>query len=384
MNQVMTIDPAFNQPLPAVFQGMDAGDDLSGGITGGYGLLRIRGKVFTIHYQQQEITLMRDDGDGPKGSVELVIVKANPHLSKTWYENGWDENNSNPPDCASANGVVPDAGVPKRQSPACANCPRNQWGTGANGGKGKACADHRRLAIVPLMDLNNEAFGGPMLLRCPAASLQDLAAFDAKYKAAGYPYFSLGVRVAFDPKESYPKLVFSAIRPLGEQEAALVVQLRNSDATARVIADAVPVVVPEAAPPAVTFEQPPQQPAQPPIQAQQAPVQQAAPAPAPAAHAPSPAAAPVQPTGFGAAAPARPAQAAQQPAQQAPVQPQRPSQTMTGFGAAAPQPAAQQAPQQVAQPVQPQQVTGQPPLPGSGPVDFASSLDERLAGLIGS
>src|ERR1044072_1002677 len=152
MNAIVTLDPAFQAPAAAVFQGMDAGDDLSGGITGGYGMLRIRGKVWGIHYRDIEQPLMRSDGDGPQGSVELVLLKANPNLSKTWYENGWDENSTNPPDCSSANGVLPDNGVPKKQSATCAACPRNQWATAPNGGKGKAWGDHRRLAITPAAD----------------------------------------------------------------------------------------------------------------------------------------------------------------------------------------------------------------------------------------
>lgn len=422
MNAVVTLDPAFQAPAAAVFQGQDAADDLSGGITGGYGMLRIRGKVWAIHYRDIEQQLMRADGDGPMGSLELVLLKANPHLSKTWYENGWDENSTNPPDCSSANGVVPDNGVPKKQSAACATCPRNQWGTAANGGKGKACGDHRRLAIVPAADIPNEAFGGPMLLRCPAASLQDLASFDAKYKQAGYPYFSLVVKVAFDPKESYPKLVFTAVRPLTEAEGQLVMAMRNSDAVARVISQD---ITPQATNPAPAqqeqlFEQAPNSAPAPASVVQQAPppAQQAAPQPTQTA-------APTA-TGFGAAAAPPPpppaAQPAPQPVQQQaapppppPTQPAAaPQRPMTGFGGAAvaatpagnPQPQTQQtvqltqpgtggqtrnvdpgsqqapAPATAAAPP-PVQTTVMPPtMPSSA--DFDASLDSKLAALIGS
>lgn len=390
MNAVVTLDPAFQAPAAAIFQGVDAGDDLSGGITGGYGMIRIRGKVWTVHYRDLEQQLMRADGDGPMGTIELVILKANPHLSKTWYENGWDENSNNPPDCSSANGVVPDNNVPKKQSAVCATCPRNQWGTAANGGKGKACGDHRRLAVTPAADIANEAFGGPMLLRCPAASLQDLAAFDTKYKQAGYPYFSLVVKIGFDPKESYPKLVFSAVRPLTAAEGQLVMTLRNSDAVGRVIADAPP---PQATAPHAAAQPPQEQlfeqaPNNTPVAA--VTVQQAAPAPAPAP-------APVQPAqttmSFGGAAVAPPpaAQPVQQPVvqqaappppppQPAAAAPQRP---MTGFGGAAvatprgnPAPA-QAAPQPAPAPVQPAVV--QPNV-----ASFDASLDDKLAALIGN
>jgi hypothetical protein len=357
MNAVVSLGAAFSAPAAATFQGIDAGDDLSGGITGGYGLIRYRGKVWAIHFRDQEVQLMRPDGDGPMGSIEAVILKANPNLSKTWYENGWDESSSNPPDCASANGVVPDQGVPKKQSPVCATCPRNQWGTAANGGKGKACGDHRRLAVVPAADIQNEAFGGPMLLRCPAASLQDLASFDAKYKQAGYPYFSMVVKIAFDPKESFPKFMFSAVRPLTENEAQIVMALRNSEMTSRVISDTAPVAAPAEATQQVTFEQ--------------------APNPTPAAAVTQAAPQPAQTTGFGGAAVAAPKPQAAQAAPQPAAQPaQRPSQTMTGFGGAAAAPVAQAAPQPADV-----QSTAQP---APAVEAFEASLDDKLAALIGT
>lgn len=406
MNAVVTVDPLFQAPVAAVFQGHDAADDLSGGITGGYGMLRIRGKVWAIHYRDVEQQLMRADGDGPMGSVEMIILKANPHLSKTWYENGWDENSTNPPDCSSANGVVPDNGVPKPQSTVCATCPRNQWGTAANGGKGKACGDHRRLAIVPAADIPNESFGGPMLLRCPAASLQDLASFDAKYKQAGYPYFSLVVKVSFDPKESYPKLVFSAIRPLTEAEGAQVMALRASDTVARVIADAPP--------PQATALPPPQQqqeklfeqaPNTAPVAA--AVAQQPAPATAPTPS-PAPAAAPAAAvSGFSGAAvgpalgtpqvaqPQPAAQPAQQPAPAAAAPataspPATAPRQMTGFGGAvAATPAGNVQPATQA-PQTPAPAAAVPAAPATAPIvapssaDFDASLDTALANLIGS
>lgn len=390
MNAVVTLDPAFQAPAAAVFQGHEAGDDLSGGITGGYGMLRIRGKVWSIHYRDLEQQLMRPDGDGPMGTVNMIILKANPHLSKTWYENGWDESSTNPPDCSSANGVVPDNGVPKKQSNTCATCPRNQWGTAPNGGKGKACGDHRRLAISPAEDIANETFGGPMLLRCPAASLQDLASFDAKYKQAGYPYFSLVVKVGFDAKESYPKLVFSAVRPLTEAEGQLVMALRNSDAVARVIGDGPP---PQATNPSLPaqqeqlFEQAPNTAAAP-----ASVVQQQAPQPAPAA-------APAPTPGFG-GAPLAPAPAAvQQPVaqQQAPPPAPPPAQPapaavpqrqMTGFGGAAgPAPAPATAQQPVAQQPATQQGNAPAPAPAQtmpATAAFDASLDDKLNALIGS
>ena len=406
MSNAIVVPDTFKVPVAAAFAGQQAADDLSGGLTGGYGLLKYRGKVWSIQYQGNSLNLMRDDGDGPRGSVDIVILKANAQLSKTWYENGWDENSNASPDCASANGIVPDQGVPKKQSNVCATCPRNAWGSAANGGKGKACGDHRRMAIVPLADLRNEGFGGPLLLRCPAASLQDLAAFNQRYHQMGYPYFSMGIKISFDPEKNFPKFQFAAIRPLTEAEAAIVIEMQRSDNVARVISEGTapaPVQVQQAQPTFIepvppnavrpTVVQPEQVAVQPVAQPAAAqPVQPAAVAqPAPAL--------PTQPVGNGVAVPAATGfgpVAGQQPAAQPTAQPAAPANTavaqpavqpaaaapakpavaMTGFGATQPeatQPAAAAAPATVP--------AGPAVTPGVVTA-FEGSIDDRLSALI--
>lgn len=413
MSTAIVVPDSFKAPVAAAFAGVQAADDLSGGITGGYGLLKYRGKVWSIQYQGNVVNLMRDDGDGPRGSVEVVILKANPSLSKTWYEGGWDENSNNPPDCASANGIFPDAGVPKKQSNTCATCPRNAWGSAPNGGKGKACGDHRRMAIVPLADLKNESFGGALLLRCPAASLQDLAAFNARYHQMGYPYFSMGIKISFDPQESFPKFQFAAIRPLTEQEAQVVLAMRDTAEVNRVVSETLTPAVPQqvtAQPQPAFLEAPPANAVQPtgpapvqPAPAPAAPVQPAlsggngaaapvatgfgpagtAPAAAAAAAAPSPAPAAVRAAPAAQPAPAavhvQPQQAAPAPVaapQPAPVAVQ-PARQMTGFGAAAPE-----TPAPAAAPAGPAAAPAGPAVSPGVVTAFEGSIDDRLNALI--
>jgi hypothetical protein len=281
-------------------------DDLGSGVQQGFPILGYKGKVWTIRHRGTDTPLMRDDGDGPRGSVELVIVKASKDVSKIWYENGYVEGSSAAPDCFSTNGVTPDISSQKRQSNACANCPMNAWGsrTSAAGKQGKACSDSKRLAVAPLNDVRNEAFGGVMLLRVPAASLREVAGYGEKMQAMGYPYFSIGTRVSFDPAEAYPKFILSAIRPLTDAEADAVLELRDSPAVARLLAEgsenaASPAALP---PPAAIFEQPP---APKPVA-----VAPPAPPPAPAPVAPKPAA-----SAFGGSDPVAPPKAPPPPAQ---------------------------------------------------------------------
>jgi hypothetical protein len=308
--------------------------------------------------------------------------------------------------------------VPHPQNTICATCPRNAWGSAPNGGKGKACGDHRRLAVVPLTDLRNESLGGPLLLRCPAASLQDLAAFDSRYKGLGYPYFTMGIKIGFDPVESFPKFTWAAIRPLTDAEGAIVMELRNSPETARVLGEAGPVAAPAqiAAAPQGAFLEPlpagtptaaAAQPLAAPQQVQVQPAPQPAVAqPAPAAAQPQPVVAPAvhpQPVaasaagGFGPTTTAAPVGngAAQQPAAVAAQPAQRPATAMTGFGAAAPEAAPQQAAPAVAAPITVQpEATPAPavaqPTPAATPQTapgvvsaFEGSIDERLNKLLG-
>lgn len=247
------------------FANVKTENDLAAGVQAGFGLIGYKGKVWSIRYRGEEQQLLRDDGDGPRNSIEVVILKGASYISKIWYEKGYVEGSTAAPDCFSPNGVVPDPQSTKRQSNACANCPQNVWGSKITeaGKKGKACSDSKRLAVVPVGDIPNETFGGPMLLRVPAASLQDLATYGNKMQNLGYPYFAIATRIAFDPNEAYPKFVFSAIRPLTDEEAEQVLALQPTQEVSRVLAEGSEHQQ-EAAPQAETvenaFEQPPQTP----------------------------------------------------------------------------------------------------------------------------
>lgn len=244
------------------FANQNTNDDLSSGIQSSFGLIGYKGKVWSIRYRGDETPLMREDGDGPKGSIEVVVLSASKAVSKVWYEQGYVEGSTAAPDCFSNNGIAPDPASAKVQCASCALCPHNQWGSRITpaGKNGKACADSKRLAVVPLQDLQNEVYGGPMLLRVPAASLQDLAMYGQKMSQLGYPYFAIGTRIGFDPNESYPKFTFGAIRPLADEEAEIVLAERTNHTVERILSEnefAVPATEAAGTDVSTAFEQPP-------------------------------------------------------------------------------------------------------------------------------
>jgi hypothetical protein len=252
-----------NTALPAAFAGMvdEIGGDLSGGVQGSYAILSFKGSRFAVKYQGNAQVITNEQGD-PVGSFEAILVKSNPYLTKQYYAKGFVEGDNAAPDCFSIDGKVPSDQSPQKQHSNCAACPMNAF-TKINettGKKTKACQDNRKVAVLPADDLVNELFGGPMLMRVPAASLKDLAMFGDTLKARGFTYNSVRVRVSFDLTVSYPKLVFKAIRPLTDEEANQVIEWYGSDVVNKMLADFTDIKVPanEAAAPAVdeVFEQP--------------------------------------------------------------------------------------------------------------------------------
>ena len=74
-----------------------------------------------------------------------------------------------PPDCWSADLVVPHNDSIEKQNPTCAGCPNNEWGTGRDG-RSKACA------MPTWIFLLNPAFGNPPIgvVVAPSSSLRAL------------------------------------------------------------------------------------------------------------------------------------------------------------------------------------------------------------------
>jgi hypothetical protein len=220
MSQQLVIK-TINAPALANAFGGYAEDDLSAGVSAGFGVLSYRGKVWRINYKGEEHKLLNAEGD-PIPSVKVIMLKAKPQLSKIFYHKQYEEGDDASPDCFSMDGVTPDRSVKAPQCGTCAACPQNIWGSKITeaGKETKACSDSRRLAVVPATDVANEALGGPLLLRVPAASLANLAAYDSMLKKANAAYYGLVTRVGFDLEAAYPRLTFTYDGPSTESLTA--------------------------------------------------------------------------------------------------------------------------------------------------------------------
>lgn len=98
--------------------------------------------------------------DTPLPGNQMVGVIAAWCLENVYYGDDYDPDNRAPPTCFAfckdpdeKDEMEPHPDVEKedvfeRQSEGCADCPHNQWGSAAKG-RGKACSNRRRLAILP-------------------------------------------------------------------------------------------------------------------------------------------------------------------------------------------------------------------------------------------
>jgi hypothetical protein len=256
--------------------------------------------------------------------LEVVIVGANPGLSKTFYMKKWDPNaEPEAPECQSSNGIAPDLDAEQPQNDLCASCPKNAWGSAVadNGQQLKACRDHKRLAVVAADD----AAGPVYLLEVTPAALKGLNQYQRELTMRGIPAEVVKTKVSFDSDASFPKLKFRFGGFLDADTQAVVDGLFGTpevlevtgEATANAPAPApAPKPQPVAPKPVAVVASPP-------------------PAPAPA---PTPAAEAAPRRGFGASKPAAPV--ADAPVADAPVAAPAPAPRVVRAKPAAPAPVA--------------------------------------------
>ena len=166
------------------------------------------------------------------GFMDVVILRISG-INRTYFEGAYDPEKSTAPACWSTNQETPSADVPEetRQAPSCRDCPMNIKGSGT--GDSRACRYSIRTAIclagdldtvyqfqIPATSIFGEAKGGDMAIQAYARYL----------KANGLAMAALVTKMTFDVDSETPKLYFSPVRPLTEEELEQAVASYGSDA----------------------------------------------------------------------------------------------------------------------------------------------------------
>lgn len=227
MSNEIVVPQNFGQ-VPAVFKEspIDPGA-WTAGIGMSWPTLTLKGKEWGWRFRGESMTYTAPDPNAggslqPMRALEVVLVAPAKRISKVYYKDGYKDGERTPPTCWSADGITPDPGVGEKQSNTCRGCDHNVLTVGPSGQRGKACSDNKRIAVVTVADLKNTDFGGPFMLRLPPGSFQNYTAFTSVMNSRGYPPHTYVTRMTFD-STPHPKVVFSPVRILTDEEGAIIV-----------------------------------------------------------------------------------------------------------------------------------------------------------------
>jgi len=187
--------------------------------------ISIRGGKFRMIVDGEQVAVNRNP------DLNMVILNASS-VSRTYFAGEYDPENPSSPMCWSSDTQIPAPEVPaaNRQSDSCATCPMNVKGSGNN--DSRACRFSQRLAValendlqevyrlqLPATSIFGEAKGGNMGLQ---AYIKHLTANEA-------PAIALLTKMSFDEDSATPKLYFSAVRALDEDELAEALEVYEGE-----------------------------------------------------------------------------------------------------------------------------------------------------------
>lgn len=237
MNNVV---PLRSGGVPAIFATRANLPDMNAaaqqGLAASFAIFGYANSKWSIKYRGDE-EVMKDARGAPIPTLDVVIVGISPNISKAWYEKKFAQGDDSPPDCFSNDGNTPDPSSPKLQHANCAACPQNVYGSRMtdNGKKAKACQDSRRLAVVPAGDVENETYGGPMMLKLPPMSLAGLAKYTSELTRFAAQPFMVSTILGFDYDVNYPLLTFRAAGWLDDEQAAAVAEAMENPLIERIL-----------------------------------------------------------------------------------------------------------------------------------------------------
>jgi len=164
-------------------------------------------------------------GNAIRGEINVIIVAALPKVSRVFYKEQYDPNKeATLPNCWSNLGDRPEEAASDPQSATCADCPQNIKGSGQNGGR--ACRFQRRIAVLVEGDKSGEIYQ----FNVPAKSLfgkgsGNVHPFESYVKyliANGVSPDGVVTNISYDMEADTMELVFSPLRPITDEEFAMV------------------------------------------------------------------------------------------------------------------------------------------------------------------
>jgi len=197
------------------------------------GITFLSTKGGTLTYKDQPIS----------GNALNVVILSSP-VERLYYTARYDPTNPAGPVCfalgQSMTGLKPNALSEQKQSEACMGCPKDQWGSATNGGKGKACAEKRRLLIMTadsIESIDSINMAEVAALRTPVTSVKPFALYLQKIaNAVKRPLSAVVTKISLvpDPKTQF-RLEFDFVKAIDDIEVVKALIARGEKELANAI-----------------------------------------------------------------------------------------------------------------------------------------------------
>lgn len=152
----------------------------------------------------------------------------------SYYPDAYDPNNIVPPTCFAIHpdptGAIPSPNSPELQNDNCQTCWANQF---ASAGKGKACKNAIKVALLPPDAAEDTPF---MIVNVSPTALKPFAAYLSAVLRLQRPPYTVTTDITCDPNFKYDTLRFSNPQPL-DPEMITMVRSRREEARERLVVE---------------------------------------------------------------------------------------------------------------------------------------------------
>lgn len=145
----------------------------------------------------------------PNDKIECIVMDY--LFQNRWYDSEYDSKKITSPACYAFGREEadlepnPDADDPQGGPEGfCSGCEKNEWGSNPKGGRGKACANTRRLFLLPADVINDPGkVARTDFIQCdlPVTSVKNFSRFVSDLAPAGVPPFAVVVEMSVKPHD---------------------------------------------------------------------------------------------------------------------------------------------------------------------------------------
>lgn len=162
-------------------------------------MINLKGKVFTL-----------PDGSTSSDPIDVVILDWRAY--NLYFTGNYNPNKLEAPVCFALNKNIsemkPADSAPNPQNETCNGCPRNEWGSDPGGGKGKACKNTRKLAVISAhSDKKKDIF----ILQVSPTGIKHFEKMVNHLAKMDLHPVQMVTRVSFVEDSAYPTLRFEAV-----------------------------------------------------------------------------------------------------------------------------------------------------------------------------